>query len=223
MSKKHIALLIGSAAAIAGLAVASVAVFADTMPSAGSAPMMLQVNRSGHAQLAGSLVSASGTTLTVASWGGNWTVDASSAKLIRRFGGASNVSEFQTGDALMVTGTVSQSAAWTIAARVVRDNSIQVRNASFSGTISNLGANSFSFDTRNRGVIQVSTDSNTKFYVNGKAGTFSDLANGMTGTISGVWDRNQSTVHAMVVRVRTPLRHRGSEGHNASSTEEGNH
>jgi len=151
----------------------------------------------------GKLASISGTNLTVTSWGGNWNVDASSAKLARRFGGASNLTEFLAGDSLTIIGTVATTSSWTIKAKAVRNEFIQVKNANFSDTISNLSASGFTLTTTKQ-TIQVTVDSNTKVRLDNKTSTFASLTNGMTAQVKGVWNRTQSTVMASNINAHSP-------------------
>lgn len=165
--------------------------------------MLVQINAAGHAQLNGSVAAIQDNSFTVNSWGGVWTVNTGSAKLLRRFGGSSMLSEFAAGDFVMVTGKVNQSP-WTIDASIVRNVSIQARNAAFSGTVSNVNGNSFAFTTKARGNVNVTLNTDAKIVVNGQSGSVSGIANSMIGTISGVWDRSRSTVLASKVNLRTP-------------------
>jgi hypothetical protein len=166
----------------------------------------ISAERNGNVKLVGTLKSISGNSLTVTSWGGDWIVDASSAKLIRRLGGTSNLSEFQAGDQLSIQGTVLTSG-WSVTAKKIQNLSIQVKNADFSGTISalNVSARTFILKTAKRGDLQVSVNSDAKIYINkDKAAQLSDLSNGMIARIKGVWNRNASTVLASWIRAGLP-------------------
>lgn len=168
--------------------------------------MTVSINGNGRAMVRGTLDAINSNSLTLKSWGGEWTANLSSdTKLTRRFSGASSLSEFKTGDWVQVSGTANPNAAWTVTANAVRDLSIQTRNASFFGTVSNLSGGSFTLTTKNRGDVQVTVNSDAKITVDGKTGAaVSDLKNGMTGSVSGVWDRTQSTVLASRVNMKTP-------------------
>ncbi len=166
---------------------------------------MVNINPAGRTNLRGTLDSVGSNSLTVKSWGGNWTVNlVSTTKLVRRFGGSSSLSEFQKGDVVEVQGRAETNAVWTINAEGVKDFSIQMKGANFSGTISNLSGGSFSLATKERGTVQVTFKADARVMVNGKAGVAADLANGMQAMVSGVWDRKQSTVLAEKVQAKTP-------------------
>ena len=113
-------------------AVMAIPVFAQTTtttPTTTVAPVattaseqpILQVVAAGKVLLRGTIASISGTTLTVNSWGGTWTVDIASGASILPAAANGNISQFSTGDFVGVQGTVSQSANWTINANLVRD------------------------------------------------------------------------------------------------------
>ena len=207
------------AAGVLVLALASFAGAETSSSTANSASnvhrMALTVSASGKVMLRGTLQSVGTNSIVVTSWGGSWTVNiGSDAKLVRRFGGASSLSEFQAGDDIQVNGAISRAAAWTVDAKIVKDNSIQARNADFTGTISGLNGSAFTLTTPRRGDIKVTVNADAKITVNGKAATVSDLANGQRVRVKGVWDRTQSTVAASNASVYTPK----AGGGNSSST-----
>lgn len=209
-------ILIGGMVLLALSVLATSFAFAQITSSQPKPSFSITATPSGNVRLMGTLKSTSGTTLTVTSWGGDWSVDASNAKLLRRFGATSSLSEFQVGDELSVMGTISSSGSWSITATTVRDEWIQVKNANSYGTISNLNvsAGTFTLTTSGKGALQVSTSSNTKIYLNGGSATLSNLANGMMARVTGVWDRSMSTILANAVRARTASTGEG----NATST-----
>jgi hypothetical protein len=154
----------------------------------------ISIERNGNTRLMGIINSVSGTSLSIASWGGTWTVDASSAKLLRKYGGASSISEFQNGDSVTVSGIASMSSL-SIVAKHVQDTSIQSKNVNPSGTISNISGTSFTLTTSSKS-YQVSTDSSTKITINGKASSFTNLAPSVVARVQGVLDRNNSSIKA---------------------------
>lgn len=225
MRKTYIGVVV-TATTIISLLGGSVALAASTTASSVNTPapfMSISALRTGNVKLEGTLVSASGSTLTVASWGGNWSVDASSAKLLRRFGGSSTPSEFQAGDQLIVWGSM-QTGAWSIAAKQIQDYSIQVRNVSPYGTVSNVSATGFTLTTSNSKVYQVTLGSNVVVVINGKKSTESSIVNGSKAQVSGVLDRNLSTITATRVRDTTPKVRVNSDSsvNDSASTNDGN-
>ncbi|MBU6323422.1 MAG: hypothetical protein KGI41_03490 [Patescibacteria group bacterium] len=119
MSKKAVL-----AFGIIGLLASASAAFAqttDTAPAPGTAaqPVVLQVNKSGGVLLRGTVSSVASDSVTVKSWGGDWTVNVSSAASVLPRGAA--LSSFQAGDFVGVQGTVNGSAGWTVDATLIRD------------------------------------------------------------------------------------------------------
>jgi hypothetical protein len=82
-------------------------------------PMVLEVGAAGRVLLRGTVESASAGSLTVKSWGGNWTITVpANAEVLPR---GTAVSGFGQGDFVGVLGTVNQNASFTIDAKIVRD------------------------------------------------------------------------------------------------------
>lgn len=188
MSKKIIAAfgIVGFLAS-AGLAFARTATVSTTSSATVSAPevkgeaMMLEVGREGRVLLRGTISSVSSGSVTVKSWGGDWTVNVSSSAKVLPQGAA--LSSFKTGDFVGVQGTVSQSGAWTVDATLVRDwtdrqvihqqitsNEKAVREVmsaaprTIQGSISGLDstARTFTLTTGNGKAYSVSLDSSVK-------------------------------------------------------------
>lgn len=195
--------LVGASLVSAQSTSTSVSATATAAMSTPKTFMSINAGRGGNVKLEGTLVSASGSTLTVASWGGNWAVDASNAKLVRRFGGISNPSEFQAGDQLVVTGTV-QTSSWAITAKQIQDYSIQTKNVSPYGTVSNVTGTGFTLTVSNGKVYQVTLATTATVTVNGKASTSAAIVNGSKAQAWGVLDRTESTINATRVRVTVP-------------------
>ncbi len=178
---------------------------AATMSGSMKVKQMVNINASGEAMLAGTLKSISADSLVVSSWGGDWTILMSSTtKLLRRFDGKASLSEFAVGDAVQVKGKVSTTSMWAVNARAVQDNSIQTRNASFSGTISNLNTSTWAFmlTTQKRGVLQVTVNADAKIKIGDSTGSVNDLMNGLMVSVSGVWNTQQSMLMASKVVVK---------------------
>ncbi len=199
------------AATLAGIVVMGLPVaFAQAVAAQGDMGNAVHIERNGEIKLVGTLTAVSSSTLSVQSWGGIWTVDASNVKVVRRFKGESNVSELQVGDQVMIQGQASATGL-TVTARMIHDESIQKRNGEFTGKISDLtaGANAsstatFTLTTEKRGAVKVTLTADTKLMINGSlASTTAGLANGMYASVSGIWDRTNSTVIATSVNAKT--------------------
>jgi hypothetical protein len=117
----------GVAAICASLAFAMIA-GAQTTPSttsgtsrAPSQPMVLQVGPKGEVLLRGTIDTVSSGSMTVKSWGGDWTVNVSAGAQVLPNAVGTDITKFQHGDFVGVQGMVSQTSAWTIDAKLVRD------------------------------------------------------------------------------------------------------
>ncbi len=203
----------------AGLALASLAVGASlaiaettsVSPSSVSSPenktpatpaMMITINQNSKGRIAGTVASVSASTLSVNSWGGVWVVDISNAKLVRRYGGTASISEFQKGDGVVVSGTVSGSG-FAVTATEVQNTSIQTRNVNPSGTVSNVTSDGFTL-TAKSATYSVIVGSNTTINLNGKKTTAADITNGVKVQVWGVLDRTQSIITATRVNISIP-------------------
>lgn len=82
----------------------------------------LEVGPKGQALLRGHIVSVSGSTIVVKSWGGQWTVVVGSGtEILPRRGQAANLSDFLPGDYVGVSGTISASSPNSVNAKVIRN------------------------------------------------------------------------------------------------------
>lgn len=81
-------------------------------------PIVVTIDANGHALVRGKLVSVSGTSLTVKSWGMQFTVDASKAQIT---GSVKDISSFVAGDVVGVQGMLDEGGSGTITAENVRD------------------------------------------------------------------------------------------------------
>ncbi len=94
---------------------------ASTSGATLSQHMIVQVGPAGKVLLRGIIDSVSNGSLTVKSWGGDWTVNVSGATQVLPVAVGNDLTQFKAGDFVGVQGTVSQSASWTIDAMLVRD------------------------------------------------------------------------------------------------------
>ncbi len=134
---------------------------APTM-STNAEPTVLDIGADGKVLLRGTIASVSANSLTVKSWGGDWTVNVAASTSV--LPAASSLSSFQTGDFVGVQGMADGSASWTVDASLVRDwtvraaltqqiktntQAVQQMRASepktIQGTLSNFSATSPTF------------------------------------------------------------------------------
>lgn len=132
-------------------------------------------------------------TLTVLHKNGQtWTVNVtSSTKLFRRYMGTATIDEFMVGDKIEARG--SQGTGNVINAKVVRDNSVDIKNRDFKSRIKSIDAEAKTFVltiTRKEGVIDitVTTSDATKYIHEDELVAFSDLAVGQKVKIIGTYN-----------------------------------
>lgn len=130
ISKKYI-IIAGAAATIlvgtASLVFAENTIIGQTtntkpitqMRGDGGQQAVLQVGPDGKVLMRGTIVSVGTTSLVVKSWGGEWTVNVSADTNLAPL--TTGISQFTVGEFVGVQGIVSQSAAWTIDAKLVRN------------------------------------------------------------------------------------------------------
>lgn len=168
----------------------------------------VHINDNGKVLVRGAKVTAvSGTTITAetlfAGSSISWVVDASATpKVIRRYGGNSSVSEIAIGDFISFNGTLSATGAWNVKATSLKDWSIQVKNSSFSGTISSITGTSFVLGTESGKSVTVNTDVNTKITHGDQTVAFSSLVVGdKVVKTEGLYNNNTSTLQAKTVKL----------------------
>ncbi len=116
-------------------------------------------------------------------------------KLIRRFGGESNLSEFSVGDEVNVFGKYVDENKTSIDANLVRNLSIQRRWGVFFGEILSKEKESFVIKTLTRGNLTVYLSSQTKILTHKKETIkYEDLQVGQRVRIKGVWDKTLNKI-----------------------------
>jgi hypothetical protein len=81
--------------------------------------MVLQIGEKGNVLLRGTVSATTANTVTVKSWGGDWTVNIIATTQLMPGTGMT------VGDFVGVQGMINSSAAWTIDAKLVRDWSVR--------------------------------------------------------------------------------------------------
>jgi len=139
----------------------------------------------------------------------SYTIDATNAKIVRRYNATAEFSEIMQNDKLKIWGTLSADRK-TITATKIRDNSIQKLGASFHGIITDItyiGTGTtdptypyqhFSLHTRNRGdqIAKVTNNTVVKKY-RGVAKTITDLQNSYDVTVKGIWNRANNVIYGV--------------------------
>ena len=189
---------------------ASAQTTASTPQSVGST-LEVHIYNNGTALVRGAKVSgvsgnAISATTTFGSYSINWTVGTSSStNIIKRYGGATVISNIQNGDFISFSGVLNTVASQaTVDATSVRDWSLQTTNSTFSGTVSSINAtaNSFVLATPSKGNITVNIISSTQFTKDGTTVTISNLNVGdKILQVSGLYDNLSQTLQASTVKV----------------------
>jgi len=179
--------------------------------------MVVQIGPGGHALVRGTVGSVSASSLTVKSWGGDWTINVSSTTSVAPEGTA--LTDIKQGDFVGVQGTADASASWTINAKMIRDwtergtlkSEIKLNQQTihqtikegsprnFEGTVSALSGQSFTLTADGGTPYSVTLTSNALIYQkNFLSVPFSQVQNGdnvrIWGTLSG------STISAPIFR-----------------------
>lgn len=177
--------LSGLATATLAQSTQGTAAVVSTVPA--SQPMVLEIGAKGHALLRGTVSAIGSGTITVKSWGGDWTVNVGSGATVMPHESAGNdLSDIKVGDFVGVQGTVNTGTSWTIDAVLVRDwtsrqaihedekqNVAAVHSTEktgrqngigkiFEGTASNVAAASFTLTTSGGTAYTVNVAPDTK-------------------------------------------------------------
>ena len=159
------------------------------------------------------VTSVSGNTINASTtWGSavfNWAVVTdSSTEWVRRFGGASAISEVSVGDFISFQGVLDTTigSPITVKARVVKDWSIQKKHASFYGLIKSVDASAKTFvlTSEDKGDISVKISDTTKITKGNTVGTFSDITVGSKVTASGLYNTESKVLEADSVKIHLP-------------------
>ncbi len=216
---KKILSVIGIAAGITAFLAVTLVAAAQTTTATTTQPMLLQVNRAGKTLIRGTIASVASGTMTVNGWGGVWTVNIPTSAEILPVTVNKDVTQFKVGDFVGISGTMSQSAQWTIDANIVRDwtyrqvvSQEQKQNAQtaratmkngtprdYVGTASNVNTDTFTLTTANGTTYTVNVASGAEVVSRGWATLpFSSITDGNN---IRVWGVNASgTITAHIVR-----------------------
>jgi len=207
------ALLLLGLAGSAGAQNVSVSASAIAKAQVGVKPSQeITIGAKGNVKLSGTIASIASTTVSVNSWGGVWTIDASNAKFTRKAGGVSSLAEMKAGDRVTISGTM-QTTGLAVTARMIHNNSLHAIVSNKVGTVSNVNASSgtFTLTTKEGTILQVTTGADTKFWLGKATSTFSALV-GLSATstvrVDGVMNRDAGTVLAskVVISLSSPLK-----------------
>lgn len=215
-----------AALGIVGFLASAGAVFAQTttpIPTATTAPVMseqmtLQIGPGGKALLRGTVSAVSTGSVTVKSWGGDWTVNVPMTASVLPQGSA--LSNFKTGDFVGVQGMVDSSAGWTVNASLIRDwteravmkqdvkTNVQAVHTTMTsgprivqGTLSNLDATAQTFTLTNAAGTAYSVSLSSGAKILGKNFATIDLSKVTSGDTVRVYGTvSNSSISAVIFR-----------------------
>lgn len=173
-------------------------------------PMIVQIGSSGNALLRGNIKSLGTNSFVLTSWGGDWMINFTSSTNLTPWG---DYSQFKVGDFVGVNGKINTNSSFTVDAKIVRDWEIRKveQNAmksikelmksllprNWQGTASNISSNSFTLTIE--GTAYTVNVAATAKIVNNHYGTISlsDIQNGDTVRIYGVFSGNVATAYVV--------------------------
>ncbi len=156
------------------------------------------------------VTSVSGTTVNATTtWGSvvmNWAITTDgNTEFVRRFGGASGVSEISVNDFVSFSGMILTTTASpiTVQAKVLKNWSVQRAHATFNGSVTSINADAKSFvlQTEERGTITVQTTADTKIVKEDATALFTDIAVGTKITAGGLYDNALKILTADGVKI----------------------
>ncbi|GEM_PF-5882565 len=150
--------------------------------------------------------SVSGPMITATNKKGEtFTIDATGAKLTRKFGGVSSMAELAVNDEIKVRGTRESKDVKTVKATSIQNISIQKRNAEIKGTIQSIATDGMSFVLKNKAGVEytVSLTAETKFKGTKKNAVkaLADIKVGDMVVVNGIKDKTNNTEKADKVRL----------------------
>lgn len=161
-------------------------------------------NKLGRAAiLNGTILTKSGTTLTVTKDGKTYSVQTDAkTQLRRRFWGKSTLDEMQVGDSVNIHGKWTDDSQTVVQAVLIRDLSVQKRFGTFFGTVTSVTPTGWVIDTIRRGSQTVTVSSSTKF-VNRSGATISqsDILAGQKIRVKGLWN-NKTNIISEVTHIK---------------------
>lgn len=166
----------------------------------------------GSITVTGTLTAISGTalpaTLSLLVGATTYTVEVpTTAKIIRRYNGASDLGEFLINDRVEVRGNALNDAANTINATRVKNWSMQRVGGTFKGTIvtTDCANNMFTYKPDKRDQQTVYLSATTKITRAGEKGTCAGLKNGERAKVIGLWRESSKRIDAdrVIVDMKT--------------------
>ncbi|MDO8530403.1 MAG: DUF5666 domain-containing protein [bacterium] len=184
-------IFLASTAILSGMLLTATVAFAVN-----GSPMSLNITESGNVHLKGTVSAVSGSTVSVTSWGGTWTVNTLGATI------PSGLTEVKVGDHVKVNGKITGGMNITATTLTDHTKNPNETRRTISGTVSNLNvtAGTFTLATQNSGNVNIATNATTKVYLSGNLSTLASLSNGATATVHGSWNSTTNILTASTVK-----------------------
>ena len=165
----------------------------------------ISINADGSAVLQGTLKTVANSTLTIASWGGDWTVTTNTdTKFFSNFDVALALVDMKVGDTVRVHGTTQAGVTLTISANSVKDLSIPIRAVTIEGKIKSITDSTLVVDTKRGSFTAVLTPATVISLNKNKLGTAADLKVGMKVVVRGTFAENDAKlITAISVKILT--------------------
>jgi hypothetical protein len=118
---KEVAMTAAILAAGSVLAFTALAGAQTTGTAAATQNTVVSINKDGKALVRGTIDALANGTITVKSWGGDWTVNVAADTQVLPVETGNDIAKFQVGDYVGAQGMINQGAQWTMDATLVRD------------------------------------------------------------------------------------------------------
>lgn len=148
------------------------------------------------ARVTGTITSIGSNAMTIKGEDGKeYTLNINSAtKLVRRFGGKSEVAEFSVGNKVNAFGEFANEEQTVINAKLIRNVSIQKKFGVFFGKVTSIGETSFVIESSNRGTLTVFIEGAKFEQRDEKDMVYGDIKVDHRVRVKGMWDKSTSQI-----------------------------
>lgn len=148
------------------------------------------------ARITGTIATIGENTMTVTGDGDKtYTLNLTSeTKLVRRFGGKSELSEFSVGNKVNVFGKYTDDTQTTIDVKLIRNVSIQKKWGVFFGKVTSKGDESLVIESSNRGTQTVFIEGAELKNRNEESIVYGDIEVEHRIRVKGMWDRSTNEI-----------------------------
>lgn len=166
----------------------------------------LTINVRGKTELKGVVtkIDLAAKTIGVKVWGVEWTVKVTDeTKLAPKGRGGLTLVDVQVDHVVHVGGTVDAAVPLTVTAKRIVDQSVRVRKAEYTGSISALAPpDAFTLQVERGGQLTVKVTAETVIEDDNVRTAFADLTVGTSVKVKGTYDAATNTLTAKEVEIR---------------------